>query len=213
MEVAMEQEQTAEQQLAELGWGFGAVVMGGKIYDAWIVGTVAVMRGHDGQNTHNARALAIARTLAGHGGDLTQEQVQCARLRAELEAARVEGTLSTLSCRYSSEREDLRAWCVYLCASDCHKTFDGHTELAALTAAAEYVRGLRQPVLPDVEGMDENSICAELNDRGWEYIESGGNRGYIRGETFLRVTYRDIASHRAALTRAREIDAAAGAEG
>lgn len=93
----------------------------------------------------------------------------------------------------------------------------GVTRLEAATAAAEYVRALRKqaPKLPDVESMSGDECEAELDRRRWMW--AGGNKweGYIRGEYAVAMAHATDYTHRirAALARARELDAEAQPNG
>lgn len=88
--------------------------------------------------------------------------------------------------------------------------FPGDTRADAARAAAEYVRALK-PAEKPVESMTARECADEMHYRGWIWVEYGGRwRGYIRDEHAIQTDGIRDSSNRAALTRARELDAEAG---
>lgn len=90
---------------------------------------------------------------------LTADQIECAKLEAELEQAVVDGVIGwyTIDSSWGTHAD----WCVQ--AGNAGLALCGPTKLDALRKAIAYVADLRNPPLPDVAEMSVEDCYAELD--------------------------------------------------
>jgi hypothetical protein len=163
----------------------------------------------------NQGVAAKLRDVLGVPG-LTAEQVEVARLEAELDAAVADGRIAGWSYRNRQghwivvQRHGELDWSNLRDAPNCAGSM-----VAALRAAVAYVRTLPvpEPAPRDVDEMNCTDCNCELRESGWVRVSDNGWTGYVRGSVALPVTAAGLSdaatAYRDAVRKARELDAEA----
>ncbi len=148
------------------------------------------------------------REALGVPDGLTAEQAEVARLEGELDAAVAAGVIIdwrpyTRNMGYTVTDGSDYAW----------NTGYLYPRLEQARRAVEHVRTLTVPAPKprDVEEMPCYDCAEELRTRGWHWVRCQEWAGYVRDSSALQIAdaepAEEIAAYRAAVRKARELDA------
>jgi hypothetical protein len=162
-------------------------------------------------------AAAKLRDVLGVPAGLTAEQVEEARLKAELDAAVADGRIAGWSyCTTGKGHSTVVQQQGELSWGNLRDAPGSAGSMVdALRAAVAYVRTLPvpEPAPRDVDEMNCTDCNCELRESGWVRVSDNGWTGYVRGSAAIPVTAAGLSdattAYRDAVRKARELDAEA----